>query len=634
MKHFYCIILFGLLFTNTLKAQCFIPGSEDCPTATLLMSPEELNGNWCSTYSSKASGAIPLCPHGGGPHNTLWWSFVSGGGPVTITIDLNNLTVNGTGIQFGIWTNCEFNQSVHCEPNCVGPVHRVINLVTEPCQTYYLFTDGCSGDEGDVIFSVEGGNGTCETGEISEINAEPSKKINVCANVSNEFFASEIKRPNLHYEWTLNKQKLQSKTRKINHKFVTPGTYTLCVEAVLEASNGQSYARSNQQCSQVIVNPSGDVRDNNIFLCHEQVDPNPYKWYDQDITQSGLYRSKQISPEGCEIVKVASIQVSDKPDAIAQFYIGNHDKNYYKNTEGKLIKECNNYYEYHSRGKQQCDDYYNVYQFIPSFSTKLERTCKNNKLFYKVIVENNSCSPNKDYSIKYNYILKDLINTSAPTIKSDDLLEIKIKSDYELFLECEIVYGTAYKLLTFDMGKELMDESMYLPNAGKDVSTSRLFTNLNATNGPSGTWKKISGPGNLSFENVNNPQSKVTASVKGTYLAEWSIQIADCKYADEIKLNFGQLETERPKTKPKIIKVDGGQQIRVVPSGSTFQLDESIKLLPPYNCQWISVDGRIIGRFTVQQLKSEIQAPQTSGMYILLIDSNGNSEKIKYQVTK
>ncbi|MBL0236402.1 MAG: hypothetical protein IPQ02_07240 [Saprospiraceae bacterium] len=145
MKHFYCIILFGLLFTNTLKAQCFIPGSEDCPTATLLMSPEELNGNWCSTYSSKASGAIPLCPHGGGPHNTLWWSFVSGGGPVTITIDLNNLTVNGTGIQFGIWTNCEFNQSVHCEPNCVGPVHRVINLVTEPCQTYYLFTDGCSG---------------------------------------------------------------------------------------------------------------------------------------------------------------------------------------------------------------------------------------------------------------------------------------------------------------------------------------------------------------------------------------------------------------------------------------------------------------------------------------------------------
>ncbi|MBK9719777.1 MAG: hypothetical protein IPO85_20130 [Saprospiraceae bacterium] len=146
--------------------------------------------------------------------------------------------------------------------------------------------------------------------------------------------------------------------------------------------------------------------------------------------------------------------------------------------------------------------------------------------------------------------------------------------------------------------------------------------------------EKISGPGNLSFENVNNPQSKVTASVKGTYLAEWSIQIADCKYADEIKLNFGQLETERPKTKPKIIKMDGGQQIRVVPSGSTFQLDESIKLLPPYNCQWISVDGRIIGRFTVQQLKSEIQAPQTSGMYILLIDSNGNSEKIKYQVTK
>ena len=71
-----------------------------------------------------------------------------------------------------------------------------------------------------------------------------------------------------------------------------------------------------------------------------------------------------------------------------------------------------------------------------------------------------------------------------------------------------------------------------------------------------------------------------------------------------------------------------------MPSGSTFQLDESIKLLPPYNCQWISVDGRIIGRFTVQQLKSEIQAPQTSGMYILFIDSNGNSEKIKYQVTK
>ncbi len=104
MKHFYCIIFFGLLFTN-IKSPMFYSRFRGLSNGNFAHVPRRIERElmFYLFFKSFRSNTI-MRPHGGGPHNTLWWSFVSGGGPVTITIDLNNLRgVNGTGIHCSIW---------------------------------------------------------------------------------------------------------------------------------------------------------------------------------------------------------------------------------------------------------------------------------------------------------------------------------------------------------------------------------------------------------------------------------------------------------------------------------------------------------------------------------------------------
>ena len=105
-KVLIALVVFFAFQSRSLHAQCVPPATDDCSSANVLCSLDEVNGYCCQNTSDIHSDLYPcgsgsLCSSGGGPHNTSWWAFVTTGGTVTITITFNNC-VNNQGVQMGI----------------------------------------------------------------------------------------------------------------------------------------------------------------------------------------------------------------------------------------------------------------------------------------------------------------------------------------------------------------------------------------------------------------------------------------------------------------------------------------------------------------------------------------------------
>lgn len=77
-------------------------------------------------------------------------------------------------------------------------------------------------------------------------------------------------------------------------------------------------------------------------------------------------------------------------------------------------------------------------------------------------------------------------------------------------------------------------------NAGSDTNLCGKSINLNAT--PSigtGVWSLLSGPGNIVFENINAPNTQVTADDYGSYIFQWVESNGNnCNDTDWVTVNF------------------------------------------------------------------------------------------------
>ncbi|MCC6815842.1 MAG: hypothetical protein IT267_05480, partial [Saprospiraceae bacterium] len=156
--NFILISLCIIVSSKTSHTQCTPPSADNCEDAYVFCSLDELNGYSCvNTASTNPSGCSPLCPTGGVASNTSWWAFVTEGGTVCLTITFSNCTVNGTGVQFGIWGDCNCSESIFCDPSCTGPGIRTACGKFEPCKTYYLFVDGCSDNVCNFTINTPGG---------------------------------------------------------------------------------------------------------------------------------------------------------------------------------------------------------------------------------------------------------------------------------------------------------------------------------------------------------------------------------------------------------------------------------------------------------------------------------------------
>ncbi|MEO6691814.1 MAG: hypothetical protein ABIO44_05685, partial [Saprospiraceae bacterium] len=156
------IFFLNLCSFNLIQAQCAPASSESCELSNVICSLDELNGYSCkNTEKSNSTGCKPLCPSGGVPNNTSWWAFVTQGGNVCLNFKISNCSINGDGIQIGLYGDCNCNESIICNSTCnfVG-INQLCGILS-PCKTYYLYVDGCSGDVCDFEISIPiGGSGS------------------------------------------------------------------------------------------------------------------------------------------------------------------------------------------------------------------------------------------------------------------------------------------------------------------------------------------------------------------------------------------------------------------------------------------------------------------------------------------
>ena len=88
-------------------------------------------------------------------------------------------------------------------------------------------------------------------------------------------------------------------------------------------------------------------------------------------------------------------------------------------------------------------------------------------------------------------------------------------------------------------------------NAGLDIQECDLDVNLNATFSTTtgtGTWTKISGPGNVAFNNNSLPNATATVDQFGAYILQWEEDNSGCVDTDEVEIIFTEA--------PMVISVD------------------------------------------------------------------------------
>jgi len=620
---FYLLFIFYQINIQIGHSQSY-PPADDCLGGPIYPSINSFIGALGPTTYSNPNGPNPLCPGSGVPVNTGWYSFVAEGGQVNFVLTFSNCNVNGSGVQVGLYKNCDFTNALVCPSQCFSNGTYSFGLNLEYCEVYNLFINGCNGDVCNVQLSASGATGTCNLNIVEPINYDPDRSLETCINTEKEYFVDGgyVKDK---FEWTIDNVIIPGDKRKIKYTFSQIGDYEICVVAYRISAGGIHYAQSDQECSIIHVLPTEDKMGTDRYLCYEQTNPKPYNWHGVNITTEGIYRATFTNGIGCKYDSVVRFFVLDKPEPKKIYHIGTTPNNYYVNPQGISIKDCTKPYEYGYIVPGACRQFLEVHQFIPNFKGRLEPICLNdNKLYYQPLIENNSCHGDEEAFLVYTYYLKDLLNPKAPIIKSDEFLEVKGKSTYSFYMDVDVYFGPEFKRIRYELGIDSIDESQYLPDAGKDIQTKNLFVNLNASTTTPGSWKFKSGPGMLDFDQINDPKTRITVNKRGIYYVEWITQFQNCSYADEVKVNVGSFFAEPDQKKARSSNEEESSSYIISP-------DTEIRFLnlltgsENFKYSWIDLSGRVIHQNTTLNANT-IFRPSQPGLYFLRLEQ---SESVK-----
>jgi hypothetical protein len=618
---YYLLFIFCQMSIQIGHSQSY-PPADDCLGGPIYPSLASLLGTLSPTTYSNPNGPSPLCPGSGVPVNTGWYSFVGQGDQVNFVLTFSNCNVNGSGVQVGLYKNCDFTNALVCPSQCFSNGTYSFGLNIEYCEVYNLFINGCNGDVCNVQLSATGRIGPCNLVIYEFINYDNDHNLEACVGVEKDFFVAPGSGEK--FEWTIDGVIVGGDQHKMKHKFLQSGNFEICVSVYRLSAGGIRYGTPDKECSIVHVFTPEDQAGAARFLCYEQTYPKPYNWHGVSITTNGVYRASFTAPWGCKYDSVVRFIVLDKPEPKKIYHIGTTPNNYYVNPKGILIKDCNKAYEYEYLIPGACKQYLEVHQFLPSFKGILEPVCKNdNKLYYQPKIENNSCQSEEAYLV-YTYYLKDLLHPNAPIIKSDKLLEVREKSTYSFFMDVDVYFGPEVKKIRYEFGVDSIDESQYLPDAGKDIQTKNLFVNLNASTTSPGSWRFKSGPGMLTFDQINDPKTRITVNKRGIYFVEWITQFQNCSYADEVKVNVGSFFAEPDQKKVRSSDEEENSAYIISPDNEIRFLNlltgsEHVKY------SWIDLSGRVIHQNTTLNANA-IFSPSQPGLYFLRLEQ---SESVK-----
>lgn len=306
----YAIFLILILCTRSNAiAQCTPPWADNCEDANVLCSLDELNGYSCSSLKySNPTGCSPICPQGGGPHNTAWWAFVCDGGQVTINFKFQNCSVNGEGLQIGIWGNCDCTESVACNSDCNGPGQFALTANLIACKTYYLFVDGCSEDICDFTITTSGG-GQPQLSPLGKINNDSDRKIQVCQGMCNKKFIIDKQNSNClpTYEWTLDGIIIGGTGNELYLDFPDEGEFQLCVTAYIGNPNSGSICdQEGPECITVTALLSQDRYGPLQRICATQL---PFDFHGTKIFNDGTYRATFHDASCCKYDSIVDFHI-------------------------------------------------------------------------------------------------------------------------------------------------------------------------------------------------------------------------------------------------------------------------------------------------------------------------------------
>lgn len=234
-------------------AQCEPQAALNCEDAPVLCNLSELHGYSCrNPPPPNLAGPTPLCPNGGVPNNMSWWAFVAGSPVTTLQISATNCTTVGgqMGVQAGIYTDCGFGTAVFCQGGCwVG--NQQLSAATVPCQTYYVFVDGCSGSECDYTVSVLAGANPPAALDPPMLSGPDT----TCRGGVTSFEAESTTHCTPDFIWTLDGMKLDEISKVLNYNFHIPGTFEICV-AAFTGNENTSCNESGATCKTIVVRDS------------------------------------------------------------------------------------------------------------------------------------------------------------------------------------------------------------------------------------------------------------------------------------------------------------------------------------------------------------------------------------------
>jgi hypothetical protein len=483
LKSFYisCILVLG--YQVICWSQCTPASETNCEDAKVLCSLTELNGFTCRLSSaSNTAGCMPICPSGGAPENIEWWAFISEGGNVTISLTISNCTntTGAIGMEFGLSGNCICSESLACNKLCNGPGTYSISATLNPCKTYYLFVDGCNGDVCDYTIQTSGGN-TPNLFPLGKINDDADRIIPVCRTCDFHHFyvkhQSNGCTPN--YEWTINGIPLGAHENSIETRFPEEGDFQLCVTAYI--GNPQSGAICDQEgpeCATIQVRQIPDKTSGIRYLCPESI---PYKWHDQYIINSGVYKTKLCDKQTCYFDSVVQFQILPVPIIPKIYHIGCNSADVFIDpTSRKVFKTCQietpilikkSSYPY------KCDSTYELTAIFLNQEVTFREDCQDGKIIIQPRILNKAitCGSNEIFEYRYKWYLKQ--DTNKTSISTDEYYTAIQKNDYCLEIELITTLGPLTKTCFFDYCENL-DESIYIKPTGKFSVPSFRFEDL------------------------------------------------------------------------------------------------------------------------------------------------------------
>lgn len=350
MKKSLLLIILVLLVVGSAIGQICVPqAANDCDDAPVLCGLDQLNGYSCrNPPPPNLSGPTPLCPGGGVPNNMSWWAFVAGSNTTTLQINASNCTSVGgqMGVQAGIWTDCSYTTPIFCQPACwVG--NQTLSGSTQPCQTYYVFIDGCAGSECDYTVQVLAG------ANPPSLMGPPtiSGPMMGCPGESLCFNASVQGQCNPDYTWTIDGAPTGNIGPQQCETFPAEGTYEVCVSARVGNEN-TICDEAGPTCTTVVIQKLPEEERPRENLCYED----RFGLFFQECATPvpntpGLHRicCEATKPTGCLFDVCKEYQIKQQPREGYELVVKCEEEPVVL-PSGQVVTACGNYVDYHAGG--------------------------------------------------------------------------------------------------------------------------------------------------------------------------------------------------------------------------------------------------------------------------------------------